>query len=728
QLISKSIINTSMATSSGSSKEKSTESNELTSNLTPADAIATSSDWEIVDPAQPAASASQQQNNYSTNSSSSSVEVLRVSEADDTCEDNDADNNLDGGDQIDIGVELKEDEQQPVSSMQASSETVAASANLVVVGNEVQQQQQQFSGQAEQQRILKAIRLLQNSLPTSAEQQQQQQPLQSSPPTPPPEPEPARLRIIHRWLDYDEDGNEAERESPPESDIGLAAELPSAAAASAAVVAPPDGDVNSADYGHVLPAMLAEAARHRQRQYRHRPNEPVNGWLSVLCLVALAFAVGLGLGHFNGFSSGRDGRLLIGCRAWRADQAARSRALRRDLAACTRRYDNLELSVSELKTTLVQKEYVDKWESLYAESEEEKDALRVAMELYKTRYNREKARNEELGERLAEAERACNSTKANLQLDELKARNAKLQVEIEQLRTSIPKHSKDLCGRLDRFLSNEYPAWFSALSNGTATAAKVGDGLLRGVNNASERLLRKLGNSPGGALMKKFTNATVKLFREQFGSLTGRLLRKLPKRYFDFSTAPSPPPAYSTENNDQKQPANDEAKEMKLAKDSIPTVPIVFAKNGQCVLSNGVNDANDDSGKARAALRWSLDGRAAARARERKSDAKKMKHHLKKLRQLRRGQKIADKDWYDRRLQAREKLRQNAPADPNSEVIYDYDDDDDDIVDRRLEMKERTADLQWGVDRLKAVMDKVATRLARLKEKFREAKKKRQSN
>uniref|UniRef100_A0A1I8JJI5 BZIP domain-containing protein n=1 Tax=Macrostomum lignano TaxID=282301 RepID=A0A1I8JJI5_9PLAT len=593
-----------MATSSGSSKEKSTESNELTSNLTPADAIATSSDWEIVDPAQPAASASQQQNNYSTNSSSSSVEVLRVSEADDTCEDNDADNNLDGGDQIDIGVELKEDEQQPVSSMQASSETVAASANLVVVGNEVQQQQQQFSGQAEQQRILKAIRLLQNSLPTSAEQQQQQQPLQSSPPTPPPEPEPARLRIIHRWLDYDEDGNEAERESPPESDIGLAAELPSAAAASAAVVAPPDGDVNSADYGHVLPAMLAEAARHRQRQYRHRPNEPVNGWLSVLCLVALAFAVGLGLGHFNGFSSGRDGRLLIGCRAWRADQAARSRALRRDLAACTRRYDNLELSVSELKTTLVQKEYVDKWESLYAESEEEKDALR---------------------------------------LDELKARNAKLQVEIEQLRTSIPKHSKDLCGRLDRFLSNEYPAWFSALSNGTATAAKVGDGLLRGVNNASERLLRKLGNSPGGALMKKFTNATVKLFREQFGSLTGRLLRKLPKRYFDFSTAPSPPPAYSTENNDQKQPANDEAKEMKLAKDSIPTVPI-------CVLSNGVNDANDDSGKARAALRWSLDGRAAARARERKSDAKKMKHHLKKLRQLRRGQKIADKDWYDRRL------------------------------------------------------------------------------
>uniref|UniRef100_A0A1I8GY64 BZIP domain-containing protein n=1 Tax=Macrostomum lignano TaxID=282301 RepID=A0A1I8GY64_9PLAT len=496
----------------GSSKEKSTESNELTSNLTPADAIATSSDWEIVDPAQPAASASQQQNNYSTNSSSSSVEVLRVSEADDTCEDNDADNNLDGGDQIDI------------------------------------------------------------------------------------------------------DGNEAERESPPESDIGLAAELPSAAAASAAVVAPPDGDVNSADYGHVLPAMLAEAARHRQRQYRHRPNEPVNGWLSVLCLVALAFAVGLGLGHFNGFSSGRDGRLLIGCRAWRADQAARSRALRRDLAACTRRYDNLELSVSELKTTLVQKEYVDKWESLYAESEEEKDALR---------------------------------------LDELKARNAKLQVEIEQFRTSIPKHSKDLCGRLDRFLSNEYPAWFSALSNGTATAAKVGDGLLRGVNNASERLLRKLGNSPGGALMKKFTNATVKLFREQFGSLTGRLLRKLPKRYFDFSTAPSPPPAYSTENNNQKQPANDEAKEMKLAKDSIPTVPIVVAKNGQCVLSNGVNDANDDSGKARAALRWSLDGRAAARARERKSDAKKMKHRSKKLRQLRRGQKIADKDWYDRRLQVR---------------------------------------------------------------------------
>uniref|UniRef100_A0A1I8FR24 WD_REPEATS_REGION domain-containing protein n=1 Tax=Macrostomum lignano TaxID=282301 RepID=A0A1I8FR24_9PLAT len=301
----------------GSSKEKSTESNELTSNLTPADAIATSSTGRLSTQLSRPHLPSQQQNNYSTNSSSSSVEVLRVSEADDTCEDNDATITLDGGDQIDIGVELKEDEQQPVSSMQASSETVAASANLV--------------------------------------------------------------------LCWQRDGNEAERESPPESDIGLAAELPSAAAASAAVVvAPPDGDVNSADYGHVLPAMLAEAARHRQRQYRHRPNEPVNGWLSVLCLVALAFAVGLGLGHFNGFSSGRDGRLLIGCRAWRADQAARSRALRRDLAACTRRYDNLELSVSELKTTLVQKEYVDKWESLYAESEEEKDALRVAMELYKT--------------------------------------------------------------------------------------------------------------------------------------------------------------------------------------------------------------------------------------------------------------------------------------------------------------------------------------------------------
>uniref|UniRef100_A0A1I8J0A8 Ubiquitin carboxyl-terminal hydrolase n=1 Tax=Macrostomum lignano TaxID=282301 RepID=A0A1I8J0A8_9PLAT len=45
---------------------------------------------------------------------------------------------------------------------------------------------------------------------------------------------------------------------------------------------------------------------------------------------------------------------------------------------------------------------------------------------------------------------------------------------------------------------------------------------------------------------------------------------------------------------------------------------------------------------------------------------------------------------------AEKNFRQKRTADPNSEVIYDYDDDDDDIVDRRLEMKERTADLQWA--------------------------------
>ena len=169
----------------------------------------------------------------------------------------------------------------------------------------------------------------------------------------------------------------------------------------------------------------------RHRQYRHRPNERINGNLSLLCIVALSAGLGLGVGHFIGSTKERHYQ-----RAAAHDQTERLRSLQDDLVQCVQRYDDLEVTVQDLKANLVQKEYVDKWESLYQEAEEEKQAMQAALDLYRTRYHRERHRMEAL--RMASSDLLqARQLGGNLEVVSLRRQMDKLRAERNKLQDQL---------------------------------------------------------------------------------------------------------------------------------------------------------------------------------------------------------------------------------------------------------------------------------------------------